>query len=825
VKLRAVSLAFCALTLTLSAAPAAATEPAMNAGELAHSLDRLATTGRVLYIAAHPDDENTRLLAYLANARHLQVAYLSMTRGGGGQNLIGGEQGDLLDVIRSEELLAARRLDGAVQRFTRMRDFGYSKNAAETLKKWGHEEALADVVWVIRTFQPDVIITRFDETPPNHGHHTASAILAREAFAVAGDPKRFPEQLGRGVTAWKAKRIVHNFASWRDQAVPRGALELDVGAYDTRFGMSYGELAALSRSQHKSQGFGDAGERGPILEHFVHVAGQAARRDILDGVDISWRRLGGKARAYASAIAQAQRALDRERPDRALPALVRAHRALDALPEVPRVADARSSLERVIAAAAGLFVRAGAASPVGVPGSTVEVQVEVVARSPARVALRQVALPGAAPVTVNKQLARNQVQMVPVTVRVPARAAVSAPYWLASTPLAGRYQVADRSLIGEPRGRPALTAAVQVAIGGRALRLEVPVVHVWTDQVHGERSRAFLIAPPATVTPAREAVLLPNRRAADVLVRVRAAKAGLSGQVDLGLPAGWKSAPAAHPVKLARPGDEATLRFSVVPPRRGGPVVVQPGIRIGGRRFSYREDVIDYSHIPLQLVMAPARTRLVPLSLRVPRGTVGYVRGSGDSVAADLAHVGVPVVELDDAALLSGDLRRFSAIVLGIRAYNTRTALHAAHDRLMKFVAGGGTLVVQYNTSNRLSSIEGPVGPFPLEIGRDRVTDETAAMVAVAPSHPVLRAPNAIAKADFAGWVQERGLYFAKTWDPHYKPIFRAADPGEAPLLGSTLVARHGKGRYVYTGLAFFRQLPAGVPGAYRLFLNLLAGR
>jgi hypothetical protein len=251
---------------------------------------------------------------------------------------------------------------------------------------------------------------------------------------------------------------------------------------------------------------------------------------------------------------------------------------------------------------------------------------------------------------------------------------------------------------------------------------------------------------------------------------------------------------------------------------------VQPGIRIGARRFSYREDVIDHAHIPLQLVVAPARSRLVPLSLRVPRGTVGYVRGSGDSVADDLAHVGVPVVDLDDAALQHGDLRRFSAIVLGIRAHNTRTALHAAHDRLMKYVAGGGTLVVQYNTSNRLAAIEGPVGPFPIEIGRDRVTDETAAMVAVAPSHPVLRSPNAIGKADFTGWVQERGLYFATSWDRRYQPIFRAADPGEAPLLGSTLVARHGKGRYVYTGLAFFRQLPAGVPGAYRLFLNLLAG-
>ncbi len=820
---RAVAHAIAALAISLTAAPVAASEPPMDAGELAHALDRLATTGRVLYIAAHPDDENTALLAYLAGARHLQVAYLSMTRGGGGQNLIGGEQGDLLDVIRTEELLSARRLDGGMQRFTRMRDFGYSKNAAETMSKWGHDEALADVVWVIRTFQPDVVITRFDEEPPNHGHHTASAILAREAFTAAADPARFPDQLRRGARVWKAERLLQNFASWRDTPAPRSAVELDVGAYDPRTGMSYGELAALSRSQHKSQGFGDAGERGKLIERFVPVAGSRPQRDILDGVDISWRRMGARAAAYSRAIAQAQGALDRERPERALPALVRAHRALDALPDEPRVVAARRSLERVIAASAGLFVRATAPSPVGVPGTTVDLKVEIVARSPAKVTLGAVSVPGAAPVKVGAPLGRNEVKLVQVAAKLPASAAVSTPYWLTSAPLPGRYQVADLSLVGEPRGRPALTTTVEVTIAGRALRLEAPVVHVWTDQVHGERTRAFLIAPPATVTPLREAVLLPNRRASGVLVRVRAARAGVSGQVDLGLPAGWTSSPRAQSVKLAKAGEETTIRFSVTPPRDGGPVVVRPGIRIGQQRFSFREDTIDHPHIPLQLVMAPAHVKLVPLALRVPRGEIAYVRGSGDSVAEDLAHVGIPVVELDDAALRTGDLRRYAAVVLGIRAYNTRPAVLAARDRLMSYVAGGGTVVVQYNTNNRLSQIDGPVGPFPLEIGRDRVTDENAAMVAVDPKHPVLRTPNVIGPTDFDGWVQERGLYFATKWDPRYQAIFRAADPGEAPSEGSTLVARHGKGRYVYTGLAFFRQLPAGVPGAYRLFVNLLA--
>ena len=300
-----------------------AQETPMHAGNLAHALDRLAVTGRVLYVAAHPDDENTRLLTYLANARHLTVAYLSMTRGGGGQNLIGREQAELLDVIRTEELLAARRIDGARQKFTRMRDFGYSKSAQETFATWGHDEALADVVWVVRTFQPDVIVTRFDEKPPNHGQHTASAMLAREAFSAAADPERFPGQLALGAKPWQATRIVYNVPTWRAEPPPEGAVTLDVGEYDPRSGLSYGELAARSRSQHQSQGFGVAGERGPVIERFVTLAGPATAGDLLDGVPLGWERFGDGGKPVGHALEQARSRLDRDRPERAVPALER----------------------------------------------------------------------------------------------------------------------------------------------------------------------------------------------------------------------------------------------------------------------------------------------------------------------------------------------------------------------------------------------------------------------------------------------------------------------------------------------------------------------
>ena len=797
----------------------AAADP--GAGALAHAVDRLATTGRVLYVAAHPDDENTRLLAYLANIRHLDVGYLSMTRGGGGQNLIGGEQGILLDVIRTEELLAARRIDGARQFFTRMRDFGYSKRADEALAQWGHDEALADVVWVIRTFQPDVIITRFSEKPPNHGHHTASALLAREAFAAAADPKRFPEQLKHGVRPWQADRLLWNTGNFGGAAPPKDAVHLEVGVYDPRLGLAMGELAARSRSQHKSQGFGVPEDRGAVTEHFVVLEGQRPAGEApgpFDGIELTWKRYGAAAAGYARAIADAQRTLDRDHPERALPALIRARGELDRLADEPRVSDTRRALDQAIADAAGFYARATSASPVGAPGTTVDVTVELVTRNTA-VTVQRIEAAGAPPVTAALALAVGDKHPVKLAVALPAQAPPSLAYWLARPPTPGHYVVADPALIGAPHEPAPLEIAVEVAIAGRTVHLALPVVHAWTDRVLGERVRLFTIVPPATVTPLRDAVMAPGRHA-PLALRVRAGRDAVTGRVELELPAGWTAQPASQQVTLAKLGDEATVEFQVSPGPGAAAGEAHPVVRIGDTGWSLREDVIDHPHIPVQVVLRPAAVALVPLSLKLPAGRIGYVRGSGDSIAADLAHVGMAVDELDDTALGTGDLSRYAAIVLGIRAYNTRAAVRAVHPRLLAYVERGGTLIVQYNTTD----FEGPIGPFPLELGRDRITDETAAVTFLDPKHPVLHHPNEISPADFTGWVQERGIYFGAKWDPRYTPILRFSDPGEGPLDGGLLIARHGKGRYIYTGLVFFRELPAGVPGAYRLFANLLAG-
>jgi LmbE family N-acetylglucosaminyl deacetylase len=811
-----------ALAAVFLAAAVRAEEPPMHAGMLAHALDRLAGTARVLFVAAHPDDENTRLLAYLANARHVTAAYLSMTRGGGGQNLIGTEQGELLDVLRTEELMQARALDGARQRFTRMRDFGFSKTASETLAIWDHEQALADVVWVIRTYQPDVIIARFNELPPNHGHHTASAILAREAFAAAADATRFPEQLHNGVTVWQADRLLLNVPNWLEGPPPEGALPLDVGTYDARLGLGYADLAARSRSQHKSQGFGVAGERGPIIERFLPIAGTPPQTDILDGVALGWDRFGPAAAPLTGALERARTLLTRDAPEAALPALFDAQAALAALPDVPRVRDARADLAPIVAGAAGLFVRANALQPAVVPGGTVAVRVEIAQRRPAPLVLRAIEFPGATQ-SIGETLTLNGKREISQDVRVPADAPVTTPYWLAEPALPGRQVVRDATLIGAPSGPPALAVTLVLALGDQVVRLPVPVTYAWTDPVQGERTRPFLIVPPATLTPTRAAFLLPNGQSTTVTLRVRAGQDGLRGTVTLPLPGGWRAEPASQPVELGKLGDEATLEFTVSAPANAAPIQIAPVLEADGKRWSFREDVIDYPHVPLQVVLQPGTLRLVPLAIALPDGLVGYIAGSGDTVAEDLAHVGMRVAPIDEATLRAGDLGRYRAIVVGIRAYNTRPIMRVAHPRLMDYVAGGGTLIVQYNTNNRLAPLDLPLGPYPFSVGRDRITDERAAMDAVTPSEPLLHVPNELTAADFDGWVQERGLYYADKWDERYRPVFRSADPGEGPLLGGTLVADYGRGRYVYTGLSFFRQLPAGVPGAYRLFANLLA--
>jgi LmbE family N-acetylglucosaminyl deacetylase len=837
-----------------SSAFAAAAPRQPSAAQIQRALDRLAVVGNVLYVAAHPDDENTRLLAWLANDRRVRAAYLSLTRGEGGQNLIGREQGPLLGIIRTEELLAARSVDGAEQIFGRQRDFGYSKSPEETLAIWGKEAALADVVWAIRRFRPDVIVTRFSpDLRDTHGHHVASAQLALEAFRLAGDPKAFPEQLAvPGLAPWQPKRIVWNRFFWSGPpslAEAAGLVKMDVGGYDPILGASYGELAAESRSMHKSQGFGANPTRGPAPEYFKLLAGEPMERSILDGIDTTWARVP-KGATFSVKLATARAAFDPSDPAAAIPKLVEALAALEALPDNAFREDKRRELVAVIAACAGLHVEATAPESIAVPGRSLPVSVVVTNRSRAPVSLRAVRLVGgnasvepplpdrtsepsdglrtsrrAAPVDGTRgPLAANAPVTVEGRIDLPVDTALTAPVWLTRAPSPGRWDVAPQTLVGLPEAPPALRAEITVDIGGRALTIERPIVYQWLDQVAGQRQRAVEILPEITVAPASPSLVFGDARPRELRVVVRATSGAASGTLHPEAPAGWTIAPPSLPYSLDKKDAAQELVFRVTPP--AGPLdegASQTGaITFGGAASVVR---VEHPHIPIRTWARPAEVKLVRLALkRGPVTTVGYIPGAGDDVAEALRNAGYEVTLLDDAALRKGDLRRFDAVVVGVRAYNVNPRLAGElRPALLGYVERGGTLVVQYNTNNRLAKLDLPIGPFPFSISQERVTDENAELRAVDPKHPALTTPNRLGARDFAGWVQERGLYFADKWDDRYAPVFAAHDPGEPDRKGGLLVAKHGKGIFVYTGLAFFRQLPEGVPGAYRLFANLLA--
>ncbi len=787
------------------------------------ALARLNVTGSVLMIGAHPDDENTALLAYFARGRKVRAAYLSLTRGEGGQNLIGPEQGDLLGVIRTQELLAARRIDGAEQFFTRAIDFGFSKTAEETLAKWGRENTLSDVVWVIRRFQPDVVILRFSGTPRDgHGHHTSSALLGREAYFAAADPARFPEQL-KWVKPWQARRLLFNvFTFSRDQersaAGLQDRLEIDLGEFDPVLGCSYGEIAGMSRSMHRSQGFGAPERRGSFKNYLTHLAGDRASADVFDGVDLTWNRVAGAA-AAAPLLAEAARSFQPEHPERSVPSLLKARGIVAALQD-PIARRKLKEIDETIALCAGLWLDASADRHWAVPGDTLKVQVTALNRSRLPVRLAAVELPGAR-LAEEVDLAYNQPSVRSVDLAIPAAQPYSQPYWLAEPHSGDSYAISRQEMIGEAEGPPAVEARFRLRVESASIDLVRPVERRWVDHVLGEQARPLAIVPPVTLRLDETAMVFVDSSPRTIGVQVSANAAGAAGTVSLEAPPGWNVSPDSQPFRLAAPGQETSLAFSLAPPSRQARGELAAVASLGGRRVALAMHTVNYPHIPPQVAFAPARARLAATSLRNLARNVGYVMGAGDEVARQLRQLGCVVTLLDEQELALGELMRFDAIVTGVRAYNTRPDLRANRQRLFDYVAQGGTLIVQYNVLE--GSLLDGIGPYPLQIGRDRVSVEEAPVAFPNPRHPVLNSPNTITTADFEGWVQERGLYFATEWDQRYEPLFESHDPGEKPLLGGTLYARHGSGVFIFTAYSWFRQLPAGVPGAYRIFANFLS--
>jgi len=811
---------------------------ARTASELQLAMKKLTVVGSALYVAAHPDDENTAMLAWLGNERLVRAGYLSVTRGDGGQNLIGDEKGDLLGVIRTQELLSARRIDRAEQFFTRAIDFGYSKTPAETLAIWDHDAVLADVVWTIRRFQPDVIVTRFPSTGEGgHGHHTASALLAEEAFKASGDPSKFPEQL-QYVSTWQPKRIFWNRFSFQriDPASPEVAndVRIDLGTYNPLLGRAYTEIAAESRSEHKSQGFGSAERRGTIINYLKHSGGEKAAKDPFEGIDLSWSRRPGGERV-GSILQQAWQSFDPASPQKSIPLLLQALDEIERLGAsdawspmaTPWIEVKKNELLDVIRSCAGISIDVSAASFAVAPGGELPVNVTVVNRSEYPFLLSTVASPNAKPSKApGAQLLNNQPVRTDIIIKLPADYAYSQPYWLREDGTKGMFRVADQRLVG----RADNPAAIPVTVSLQDMQMHTliftgPVVYRWTDPVKGEQVREVSVAPDVTLNPSERVLLFPDAKPRSLAIKAQAHVANVNGKVRLVLPAGWKASPETLPLTLKLKGDEAGLLFQVTPPAAESTGTARAEVETAdGRKLSYDLTSIDYAHIPAQQIFRPATSKLVRVDLKRRGQKIGYIMGSGDEVPVALRQAGYDVILLSDADLDRGAFSNFDAIVAGVRAYNTRQRLRVAQPKLMSYVENGGTYVVQYNTNGDDIVVPAP-GPYPFKLSRDRVTVEESPVKLLNPAHPLLTTPNRITAADFEGWVQERGLYFLGEWDPKYATVIASNDPGEPEKAGGQIFARHGKGIFIYTSYAWFRQLPAGVPGAYKLFVNLVSAR
>lgn len=799
----------------------------LNSSEILQGLKKLNTVGSVLYIAAHPDDENTRLLAYLANEKKVRTGYLSLTRGDGGQNLVGKEQGEALGLIRTQELLAARRIDGAEQFFTHANDFGFSKNPEETFGFWNKDSILSDVVLAIRRFKPDIIICRFPTTGEGgHGHHTASAILALEAFDAAADPGRFPEQL-KQVNTWQARRIFWNtFNFGTTNTTSPDQLKVDVGLFNPLLGKSYGEISAESRSCHKSQGFGTAKQRGSNIEYFKLLKGDSAKNDLLENINTSWSRLKGQEKIQ-KLLEECISKYNPSSPESSLPALIAVYKQLQGLNNANAELNywkqqKLKEAETLLLACAGLWLEATAAHYSGIPGQDVNFTVQLLGRNKCDVKLNRVSYLQS-DTTMSLALKTNELYTFKRKEKLSSSLPYSNPYWLNEEHDIGIYKVSNPTLIGTPENSPAAKVVFELTLQDLPLKIERPVVYKSTDPVKGEVYRPFEVLPPATVNIPEKVFVFTDANPKSISLVVKANMANVSGTLSLKGSEGWNISVKNPEFKLVNRGDEALIEATFSAGKAAKSGTFSASLNIDNSTYTKSIKRIEYDHIPYQFILGDAEAGLVNIDLKKAGTNIGYIPGAGDEIPACLKQVGYSVTTLTDELLAHEDLSKYNAIVSGVRAYNTNERLQVHYNKLMDYVKNGGNLIVQYNTNNRIGPVVAKIGPYPFTISRDRVTDEKAEVKFLNEKHPALNFPNKITRQDFEGWIQERGIYFATDLDKQYETIFSMADPNEKASEGSLITAKYGKGNFVYTGLVFFRELPAGVPGAYRLFVNLLS--
>lgn len=812
-----------------------------SSSEILLQLKKLNTVGSVLYIAAHPDDENTRLIAYLANEKCLRTGYLSLTRGDGGQNLIGPEQGVELGLIRTQELLAARRIDGGEQFFTRAYDFGFSKTPEETFEKWNHDSILSDVVWVIRNFRPDIIITRFaTDGSGGHGHHTASGILAEEAFDAAADSTRFPEQL-KYVKVWQARRLLHNStARFRDPKADMSKfIKLDVGGYNALLGKSYGEIAAESRSMHKSQGFGSAKQRGEYFEYFKPIKGDTANlQDIFEGMDFSWKRVKG-GDTIGMLCEKIIKLYYVEKPQQAGVVLTKIYDKLaysyehfydgytfpsgsyHSLSLSKDHGEKKELASKIILAIYGITVDETIGEAQKSVKDTGRFSYNIIHRSREPVTLEQhiqVAVGDyGVDSTITTRLKFNQNQSFKGYIDA---SQLSQPFWLNSLPN-GIFHISNQNYIGMAEEKK-INSYNSIGINNSSIEANFPIQYRWVDPEKGELYRPLVIIPPVLLTIENDVLAFSDNKSKEVKVKVKAGKDSLTAKVKLQIPAGWELEPSEINVSLLKKNDEQTVSFKVTPPTNTSEGIAKAIAEVNGETYTKSIREIKYDHIPIQTWFPEAEAKLLKLDIKKTAKRIGYIPGAGDEVQQCLSQLGYEVVTITDAILANDDLKSFNTIITGVRAYNTNPLLTTYKQKLMDYVSNGGNLIVQYNTNSFAGPFKGDIGPKPFKLTRERVTDENAKVNFELPNHPILNTPNKITEKDFEGWIQERGIYFAGDIDSTYECPLSMNDKGEKPNKGSLIIAKHGKGNFIYTGLVFFRELPAGVPGAYRLIVNLI---
>ncbi|MES2797621.1 MAG: PIG-L family deacetylase [Bacteroidota bacterium] len=803
--------------------------PNYSPNEILLNMKKLNVLGSVLYVAAHPDDENTVMLSWLAKEKLVRTSYLSITRGDGGQNLIGSEQSELLGLIRTHELLAARAIDGPEQYFTSASDFGFSKTTEETLKIWDEEAVLGDVVWRIRNLRPDVIVCRF---PPDaragHGNHSASAYLAEKAFKVAANPTKYPEQL-KFVKTWQAKRVVWNtFNFGGPSQIPneKEYVKVEIGNFNPLLGKAYTEIAAESRSQHKSQGFGVPRRRGSSIEYFVHKDGDKAISDVFDGVDLTWKKVE-RSWGIENEISEMIGKFDQENPSKSIPQLIEIYKKVQNVNDDYWKNQKLNEIKDLIKKCAGLFFEANSTEYIVAQGSPIKLNFSLINRSRTNISIHSIQMKGLGiDSTFSKYpLAENILKRYDFTRKVPLDFEITQPYWLeAKKKSIGRYSYNDLKISGLPIAEASFVGKVNLDIEGQNFDFEVPLVYKYTDEIRGELYRPLEIRPKLTVTFAEKVLLFPNSDSKTIEVKVVAFAPKAKGEVSITAPAGWKVEPNAISFEMENKLEERKMSFHIFPPKNMEEGTIHLIAKSDGSTFDKSLTEINYEHVPPLIKYQIAEAKVIRADVKLIAKNIGYIDGAGDEVASALTQLGANVTKLTEADM-SNDLTKYDAIVVGVRAYNVNQRMKVYNPILMKYVENGGNLVVQYQVNNFLQKMDGGIGPFPYKLSRDRVTVEEAEMRILKPNHALLNFPNKINHSDFDGWVQERGLYFSNEWDPKYEAILSSNDPTEKPMDGGLLYSKYGKGNYIFTGYAFFRQLPAGVSGAYRLFANLVSAQ